>query len=175
MKKLFLYMLVTILLVVPFGCARRQATSTGPENPDFTVIAEDAETKEILAYFQAHTGYKPSVILLDDETIAGKVSELGVAADDSAALKAVAEGATCLLLRSEDLIERFTEMGYRVDNEELKTLTANYRIENADLLNLTVVQMPEGSEINLEALKALVSWMTGAEAQHLSQNPDLLK
>ena len=175
MKKLFLYMLISLLLVMPFGCARRQAASTGPENPDFTVIAEDAETKEILAYFQAHTGYKPSVILLDDETLADKASELGVSADDPAALKAAVEGATCLLLRSENLIAKFTEMGYRVDNEELRTLTANYRIENAELLNLTVVQMPEGSEINLEALKALVSWMTGAEAQHLSQNPDLLK
>ena len=165
MKKLFLYILITLLVAMPFGCARRQAAATGPENPEFTVVAEDAETKEILAYFQAHTGYKPSVVLLDEETLAG----------GSEALKSAAEGATCVLLKSEDLIAKFTEMGFRFDNEELRTLTANYRIENADLLGLTVLQMPEGSEVNLEALKALVSWMTGAEAQYLSQNPDLLK
>lgn len=175
MKKLILYMLIALLAVMPFGCARRTVTVAGPENPDFTVVAEDPETKEILAYFQAHTGYKPSVVLLDEETLSNKATELGVSADDPAVLKSVAEGATCLLLKSEDLIGKFTEQGFRADNEELRTLTASYRIENADLLGLTVLQMPEGSEVNLEALKALVSWMTGAEAKYLKDNPDLLK
>ncbi len=175
MKKFFLYVLITLLVAAPFGCVRQQAAQTGPENPDFTVVAEDAETKEILAYFQAHTGYKPTVVLLDEETLAGKAAELGVSADDPSVLKSAAEGATCLLLKSEELIGKFTEMGFFADNEALRSLTASYRIENADLLGITVLQMPEGSEVNLEALKALVSWMTGAEAKYLKDNPDLLK
>jgi hypothetical protein len=66
-------------------------------------------------------------------------------------------------------------MGFYEDNEALRTLTAAYRIENADLLGITVLQMPEGSELNLDALKTLVAWMTGMEAKYLKDNPDLLK
>lgn len=175
MKKFFLYTLITLLVVMSFGCVRRQAAQTGPENPNFTVVAEDAETKEILAYFQANTGYKPSVVLLDEETLSSKAAELGVSADDPSVLKSLTEGATCLLLKSEELIGKFTEMGFFEDNEALRTLTAAYRIENADLLGITVLQMPEGSELNLEALKTLVAWMTGMEAKYLKDNPDLLK
>ena len=73
------------------------------------------------------------------------------------------------------LIAEYEDLGFIVDNEKLKSLTASYRIDYADVLGLTVVQMPQDSSLNLDALKALVSWMTGAEAKYIAENPDLLK
>ena len=177
MKRVFSYILIVMMLCM-VGCAAGTTAPTGPENPSFKVVAEDEETASILAFFQAHTGYTPEVVLLNDETFAKYAEDLEITGDaktNQEVLKSMTEGATCLLLKSEDWISRFEEQGMFVDNENLKNLTASYRIDNADLLGLTVMQMPDGSEINLDALKALVSWMTGAEAKHLKDNPDLLK
>ena len=177
MKKLLSYILIVLLVAGSFGCVRR-TTSTGPENPGFKVVIEDQETAAILAYFQAHPGYLPTIVRLDDETLAAYAEELEVAGDPKTSkevLESVVDGATCLLLKSDSWISSFEELGLFVDNENLKNLTASYRIDNADLLGLTVVQMPEGSEVNLDALKALASWITGAEAKLLKDNPDLLK
>ncbi len=177
MKKFCLYSFIVLLVLGLIGCAPR-STSTGPENPTFVVVAENAEIAEVLAYFQAHSGYLPTVVTLNEETLASLSEQLkadGASAERADVLKKAAEGATCLVLKSDALIAEYEALGFRVDNEELKALTSSFRIDNADLLGLKIVQMPAGSELNLDALKALASWMTGAEAKYLADNPDLLK
>lgn len=179
MKRICLYGLSIILLFAAIGCAcGRNNAPTGPENPNVTVVVDDPAAKNALAYFQAHTGYLPTVVLLNDETLQKTAEDLaarGESAERADVLKAICAGATCLLLKDEAIVQEYEALGFVIDNEALRTLTASYRIENADQLGVTVVQMPSGSETNLDALKALVSWLTGAEAKHLADNPDLLK
>ncbi len=179
MKKIGLYMMLALLVLSLLGCAcGGQTVQSGPENPNFSVVVEDAWTKEVLAYFQAHTGYLPSVTVLDDETLtatADALTEEGLPAERADVLQKLTEGATCVLLKDEALIAEFTALGFAVDNDALKSLSASYRIDNAGLLGLTIVQMPSEVELNNEALKALAAWLTGAEAQYLDQHPDLLQ
>ena len=178
MKKFCLYSLLVVLTLALLGCAcGTTSQSTGPENPTFNVLAEDAECASVLAYFQAHTGYLPTVAVLDDETIAAMtetLTEAGQPAERADVLKAMADGATCLLLKSESLIAEYEALGLTVDNDALKSLSAQYRIDNAGTLGITIVQMPSGSEINSAALSALAAWLTGPEALYLEKNPDLL-
>lgn len=178
MKKIGLYMLLTVLVLSMIGCAcGRQNTQTGPENANFAVVVEDAWTNEVLQYFQAHTGYLPAVTVLNEETLASAaeaLTEESLPAERADVLQKLTQGATCLLLKDAALIEEFKALGFTVNNDALAALTSTYRSENADLLGLTVVQMPAGAEINTDALKALVTWLTGAEAQYLAEHPDLL-
>lgn len=179
MKKFCFYMLLTLLTVALLGCAcSNQNASTGPENASFTVVAEDAEVASVLAFFQAHTGYLPTVVTLTDETIEAEMRSLAEAGSPAGrvdALMALTADATCLLLKSEALIAEYEALGFSVNNEALKALSASYRIDNAGTLGITVVQMPSGTAVNEDALKALAAWLTGAEATYLEQHPDLLK
>ena len=178
MKKICLYSLLALLTLALLGCAcGSTAQSTGPENAEFSVVAEDAEIREVLQYFQAHTGYLPTVTVLDEETLSAKAAELTEAeqsAERADVLNALLSGATCVLTRSDALIAELESLGCKVDNDALKALSASYRIDNAGTLGITVVQMPSGAEINSDALTALSAWLTGAEAVYLEQHPDLL-
>lgn len=177
MKKIGLYSILAVLVLALLGCACGQKAATGPENPNFTVVIDDAETASVLAFFQAHTGYLPATVLISDETAKAKADELaeaGSPAERADVLKALASGASCLVLKDEALIAEYETLGYRVDNEALRNLSAAYRIDNAGLLGLSIVQTPAGSEINSDALQALAAWLTGAEAKYLQDNPDLL-
>lgn len=179
MKKIGLYMMLTLLVLSLLGCAcGGQTAQTGPENPNFSVVVEDAWTKEVLSYFQAHTGYLPAVTVLDEETLtatADALKEEGLSAERADVLQKLTEGATCVLLKDEALIKEFEALGFSVDNDALKSLSSSYRIDNAGLLGLTIVQMPSEVELNNDALKSLAAWLTGAEAQYLNEHPDLLK
>lgn len=179
MKKFCLHMILVLLTVALLGCAcGSQNASTGPENATFTVVVEDAEVASVLAFFQAHTGYLPTVVTLTDEAIETEMqslAEAGSPAERADALVALTADATCLLLKSDALIAEYEALGYAVNNEALKAMSASYRIENAGTLGITVVQMPSGAAINEDALKALAAWLTGAEATYLEQHPDLLK
>ena len=178
MKKITLYGILFILLLslVGSGCSRN--VQTGPENPRFIVVTDDPIARNALGYFQANTGYLPDVVLIDDEAMqatAAELTENGKSAERADVLRAMSEDATCLLLGDAALIAEFEALGFAVDNEALKTLSVNYRIENAEQLGWTLVQMPTGSETNIDALRTLAAWLTGAEAKHLSENPELLK
>ena len=179
MKKICLYSLTVLLLLAMVGCTcgQKATTSTGPENPNFTVVTDAAKTAEILAYFQAHTGYLPAVISIDDAALS-ELSESrtaeGLSVERADLLTALTEGATCLLLTDESLVAEYEALGFSVNNEALRSMSPSYRIDNADILGLTVVQMPQSSEINRDALVSLVAWMTGSEAQYLASHPDLL-
>ncbi len=178
-RKILASALLLTLALALVGCVCGQKTaSTGPENPTFTVVADRAETAAVLAYFQAHTGYKPTVVLADDAAIEAAREALAAEnapAERADALKKLAEGATCLLLTDEAMLAEFDALGFKADNEALRNLTDSYRIENAGRFGISIAQMPAGSEINADALKALAAWLTGAEAKYLSDNPDLLK
>ncbi len=178
MKKIGLYSICLLLVLAMVGCACNRQTTTGPENPNFTIVIDDASTKNALAYFQANTGYVPTIVTVDDETYAKFEQDRkdnGLSTERADILKAMTEGATCLLLKDAALIDEYAALGFAADNEELKTRFAGYRIDNADLLGLTLVLMPVEAEINADALMNLAVWMTGAEAKHLADNPDLLK
>ena len=44
MKKIGLYSILAVLVLALLGCACGQKAATGPENPNFTVVIDDAET-----------------------------------------------------------------------------------------------------------------------------------
>ena len=178
MKKICLYIFILILVFAMLGCTcgSKNTGSTGPENPKFTVVVDDAKAVEILAFFQAHTGYLPTIVSLNDEALSAlsesRTAE-GLPAERSDLLTALADEATCLLLTDESLISEYEALGFSVNNEALRSMSPSYRIDNADVLGLTVVQMPASSEINRDALVSLAAWLTGAEAQYLASHPDL--
>ncbi|MBR0426029.1 MAG: hypothetical protein IJK01_07915 [Clostridia bacterium] len=178
MKKIGLYSILALMVLALLGCTCGRSAYTGPENPNFTVVVDDAETVSVLTYFQANTGYLPNCVLLDDASLEAKAAELaeaGSASERSDVLKSLAEGATCLVLKDAALIAEYDALGYKVDNASLKNLSALYHSDNAEVLGLSIVQMPSGVAINNNALGALAGWMTGAEAVYLSSHRDLLQ
>ena len=123
------------------------------------------------------TSRRTPAISLDDAALS-ELSESrtaeGLSVERADLLTALTEGATCLLLTDESLVAEYEALGFSVNNEALRSMSPSYRIDNADILGLTVVQMPQSSEINRDALVSLVAWMTGSEAQYLASHPDLL-
>lgn len=177
MKKICLYTILTVLVLSLIGCACGTQQPTGPENAAFNAVAEDAYTAEVLNYFQANTGYVPTITTLDDETIGLKLTELqaenaGATRED--ALKALTADVTVALVRSEAAIAELEALGWINDPASLKNLSFNYHAENAGLLGITILQAPEGTTVNSDALSALAAWLTGAEAAYLDAHPELL-
>ncbi len=178
MKKICLHIFIFFLILAMLGCTcgRNTSASTGPENPKFTVVVDDSKTAEILAYFQAHTGYLPTVVSLNEETLSALAetrTEENLPIERSDLLSALAEEATCLLLSDASVVAEYEALGFSVNNDALRSISPSYRIDNANILGLTIVQMPASSEINRDALVSLSAWMTGAEAQYLASHPDL--
>ena len=153
MKKICLYSLTVLLLLAMVGCTcgQKATTSTGPENPNFTVVTDAVKTAEILAYFQAHTGYLPAVVSIDDATLS-ELSESrtaeGLSVERPDLLAALAEGATCLLLTDESLVAEYEALGFSVNNEALRSMSPSYRIDNADILGHCQEQFSEVLGLN---------------------------
>ena len=178
MKKFCLYMILAVLVLSLIGCACGTQQATGPENASFVALAEDAYVAEVLQFFQANTGYTPVTLTLDDASVAAALAllqEENTAATREDALKSLSSGATVALVRSEAMIEELTALGWQNDPDSLKNVSVNYRADNAGTLGITILQAPAGTEVNKDALSALVGWLTGAEALYLQSHPELIK
>lgn len=162
MKRIFTYILATILLLSAVGCICGKAEVETLENPEFVVITDDvAKAEALLAYFQASTGYLPASEVLDEDGIAKamEVKEGEEPLTREAALGELTEGSTVCLLFTDAFVAELEALGF-VKGEEV-------------LLPCTVLKQPAGKAVNGDALSALLVWLNGAEAKLLSEQADL--
>lgn len=162
MKRIFSYILVTVLLLSAIGCACGKAEENTLENPEFVVVTDDvAKAEALLAYFQASTGYLPASKLLDEDSIA-KAMQTKEGEDPltrEAALWALTDDATVCLFFGDAFVAELEALGFPKGEEVL--------------LPCTVLKQPAGKAVNGDALSALLVWLNGAEAKLLSEQADL--
>lgn len=157
MKKFVSIVVIAVLLLATVGCScglsccGSSQVPKGPENAAFTLAFDDADTKALLAYFQANTGYQPTFVDVTEPTEEAK---------DAAALAATA----CVAVVSDEA------------NAAVLEAAGWTRISLDCPFALTVLEAPSASTAvrNADAVSALKVWLGGAEAQYLFAHPDLL-
>ena len=158
MKKFVSILAIAVLLLATVGCScglsccGSSQVPKGPENAAFTLAFDDADTKALLAYFQANTGYQPSF------------ADVPAAAEGEVADPAANAATACVaVLKDEANAAALEEAGW-----------TRVTLDNA--FGLIVLEAPANSAAarNADAVSALKVWLGGAEAQYLFAHPDLL-
>ena len=158
MKKIFSILLIAAVLLTTVGCScgisccAKSQVPTPPENAAFALACDDASIETLLAYFQANTGYQPTITNITEE------DEVKTDAVSRAATSCVA------VLKDEANAAELEAAGWTRVN-----------LDNA--FSLIVLEPPADSAAarNTDAVSALKVWLGGSEAKYLFEHPDLLK
>ena len=158
MKKFFSILLIAAVLLTTVGCScgisccAKSQVPTPPENASFALACDDASIVTLLAYFQANTGYQPTITNITEE------DEVKTDAVSRAATSCVA------VLKDEANAAELEAAGWTRVN-----------LDNA--FSLIVLEPPADSAAarNADAVSALKVWLGGSEAKYLFEHPDLLK